>query len=160
MASNWFETRMRLNHDVLQNKVINAFVSHPLDYDWGTRLAPYLRLFAAQHGEFKSFLRAGSRDLRLGSWLADQMRGRIDSEALSALESFVNLDFDRTSSLPRRLLEIEALLELAKDAAISALHIEDASYEKLCEAERLIRQLSVALSSLPSSMTDVAETRR
>ena len=160
MATNWFEKRMRLNHDVLQNKVINAFVSCPPDEAAKSRLLPYLRLFLAQEAEFKSLLRAGSIDLRLGAWLADQMQGRLNLDSLDSLKTFLDLDFDRTSTLPQRLLDIEELLVSTVAAAKSVLESDGLSPKKFREVESLFRQLSAALSSLPSSMGEVSRTRR
>lgn len=157
----WFETRQRLSHDILKNRVLNAFGPGSLQSKDVAELEPYLHLFVAQEQEFRTFLTEASVVLRPGSWLVDWMGDCISVEAAVVLSEFLNMDFERTSSLPGKIKEIDDLLEsaLAKARQVLESHSVDIA-DGDTDIKTLIGKLSDALTELPSTMQGVVESMK
>lgn len=157
----WFETRARLNHDVLKNRVMVAFGSRPYGSSDRAALLPYLELFVAQEQDFQIFVDETPIVLRPGSWLASWMDSRLEADAAKVLSEFLNMDFERTSSLPKQCSEIRDLLEHALTATRRVLESQFVDVDDDTEdVEKLIHGLSEALTALPSTMLEVVETMR
>jgi len=157
----WFETRQRLSHDVLKNRVLVAFGtgSHgSLDV---AALEPYLRLFTAQEQGFRNFLTEASIVLRPGSWLVEWMGNSMDGEAAAVLSEFLNMDFERTSLIPGKIKEIENMLEYAINEARRVLESHSIDVDNGdTDVKTLIGKLSDALTELPSTMQGVVESMK
>ena len=157
----WFETRALLSHDVLKNRVMVAFDPSTHGSKSVAPVVPYLELFVARKGDFRTFIKDTPKVLRPGSWLADWMGSRLDVDAASALSEFLDMNFERTSSLPGKCREIGSLLENALTAASRVLNSQyNEADDNTADVEMLIQSLSDELTALPSTMLEVVETMR
>jgi hypothetical protein len=156
----WFEARQRFSHDVLKNRVMNAFGHRHCKSLELVELEPYLGLFVAQEQDFRTFLTEATIVLRPGTWLANWMGNRLDVQTAAVLREFLNLDFENTSSLFEKCKEIEEMLELALAAARRVLETQSIDANATSDLETLIGKLSDAFTELPSSMLQVVESMR
>jgi len=157
----WFETRALLSHDVLKNRVMVAFDPGTHGSKSVASVVPYLELFVAREGDFRTFIKDTPIVLRPGSWLAGWMSSSLDVEAASVLSEFLNMDFERTSSLPGKCREIRELLEHILTAARQVLETQSNDVNgNTTDVEMLIQKLSDELTALPSTMLEVVETMR
>lgn len=161
LSETWFETRQRLSHDVLRNRVLNAFDNTQQGVENSKNIEPYIYMFLSQEKEFRAFLDTSLTALRPGDWLAEWMSPVLDFAEAETLRQFINKIFIETSSLPGKIDEINLLLDRTVSAARQTLmsHGSD-KIRSLREAELRLSQLANELANLPSSMTGVVETMR
>lgn len=156
-AAEWFELRARLSHDLLQNKVLTAIRPAPGSPEGAPSAVPFLNLFLARVSEVRELLRGGPAAVRPGSWLVSRAARAHASVGGDALREFLDLDFERTSGLPRRCKELEVLLGEAEQAVRDFLAApeEEGAMDR---ARGPLTRLSDGLQGLPSDMLSVVET--